>query len=459
MNSRYTLTEDVPIKKAKSILFSINNSEDIIKNSVVTIENNDLYDKGIPKPNGLYDLRMGTIDKYQKCQTCHGDIINCPGHFGHIKLAHPVYNICYIKVIHKLLQCLCMKCSKIVTKVPENIMKINKINRLKVVLDKIKKFSKCIHCEFVQPKWIMDGLTMNCNFDKNETSILIDSKMVLNILRKVDEKSCMYLGLDFHFSHPKNMLIDILPVPPPVVRPSVMMDSSARTQDDLTHKLIEIVKCNQHLEKQLALPTAQKHVIDEYINLLQFHINTYIDNEIPGQPQATQRTGRPIKSIGQRIRTKEGRVRGNLMGKRVDFSARTVITADPNIRLDELGVPVEIATNMTFAEIVTPYNIDMLQKCVNIGPNPSDPINQTGAKYIVRNDKQKDLRFLKDIVLEIGDVVHRFLKNGDYVVFNRQPTLHKMSMMGHKVRIMNHNTFRLNLSVTSPYNADTSLVQ
>ena len=113
-----------------------------------------------------------------------------------------------------------------------------------------------------------------------------------------------------------------------------------------------------------------------------------------------------------------------------------------------------IATNMTFAEIVTPYNIDMLQKCVNIGPNPTDPINQTGAKYIVRNDKQKDLRFVKDIVLEIGDVVHRFLKNGDYVVFNRQPTLHKMSMMGHKVRIMNHNTFRLNLSVTSPYNAD-----
>ena len=147
-------------------------------------------------------------------------------------------------------------------------------------------------------------------------------------------------------------------------------------------------------------------------------------------------------------------MRGNLMGKRVDFSARTVITADPNIRLDELGVPVAIATNMTFAEIVTPYNIDMLQKCVNIGPNPTDPINQTGAKYIVRNDKQKDLRFVKDIVLEIGDVVHRFLKNGDYVVFNRQPTLHKMSMMGHKVRIMNHNTFRLNLSVTSPYNAD-----
>ena len=346
-----------------------------------------------------------------------------------------------------------MRCSKIVFDVPDNILKYNASHRLKVMLDKVKKQAKCVHCDFVQPKWIMDGVSINCAFENSERTNPIDSKIVLNILRKIDEKTCQYLGVDFKYSHPKNMIIDVLMVPPPVVRPSVMMDSSARTQDDLTHKLIEIVKCNQQLEKQLALPNAQKHVIDEYINLLQFHVNTYIDNEIPGQPQATQRTGRPIKSIGQRIRTKEGRVRGNLMGKRVDFSARTVITADPNLRLDELGVPVAIATNMTFAEIVTPYNIDMLQKCVDIGPFPKDPITQTGAKYVVRNEKQKDLRFVKDTVLEIGDTVHRFLKNGDYVVFNRQPTLHKMSMMGHRVKIMNHNTFRLNLSVTSPYNA------
>lgn len=74
--------------------------------------------------------------------------------------------------------------------------------------------------------------------------------------------------------------------------------------------------------------------------------------------QATQRSGRPIKSICSRLKAKEGRIRGNLMGKRVDFSARTVITPDPNINIDELGVPWSIALNLTYPETVTPYNIE-----------------------------------------------------------------------------------------------------
>ena len=454
MNSRYALA-DIKLATAKSVIFCINGSEEIAKNSVVSVDNCDLFDKGIPKPNGLYDLRMGTIDKGHTCQTCNGDIINCQGHFGHIKLAHPVFNICFIKIVHKIVQCICMRCSEILIECPTNIHNITSTNRLRVCMDRIKKHMKCIHCEFVQPRWGLENNLFNCTFDKGDaSSTIVDSKMVLNILRKISETTCATLGMDFVNSHPKNMIIEVLAVPPPVVRPSITMDSSARTQDDLTHKLIEIIKCNQHLEKQLAMPVQQKHVIDEYINLVQFHVNTYIDNEIPGQPQATQRNGRPIKSIGQRIRTKEGRVRGNLMGKRVDFSARTVITADPNIRLDELGVPVSIACNMTFEEIVTPYNITLLQKCVDIGPKPKNPLSETGAKYVVRDGMQRDLRFTPSFELEIGDVVHRMLMNGDYVVFNRQPTLHKMSMMGHRVKIMNHNTFRMNLSVTTPYNAD-----
>ena len=135
MNSRYTLS-DVPIAKAKSIIFSILSSEEIIKNSVVSIENNDMFDKGIPKPNGLYDLRMGTIDKYQKCQTCNSDIINCQGHFGHIQLAYPIYNICYVKIIHKILQCICMRCSNVLVDIP-NLLRRNKPLRLKLILDKI----------------------------------------------------------------------------------------------------------------------------------------------------------------------------------------------------------------------------------------------------------------------------------------------------------------------------------
>ena len=80
---------------------------------------------------------------------------------------------------------------------------------------------------------------------------------------------------------------------------------------------------------------------------LQYHIATLIDNTIPGIPQAQQRSGRPIKSLKERLKSKEGRVRGNLMGKRVNFSARSVITPDPNIKIDQLGVPIRIAKNLT----------------------------------------------------------------------------------------------------------------
>eukprot|EP00879_Flechtneria_rotunda_P007746 GHRR01008119.1.p1 GENE.GHRR01008119.1~~GHRR01008119.1.p1 ORF type:complete len:397 (+),score=88.62 GHRR01008119.1:514-1704(+) len=234
-----------------------------------------------------------------------------------------------------------------------------------------------------------------------------------------------------------------------------MMDSSARCEDDLTHKLVEIIRANNQLKRMIANGSPQ-HIINEYVQLLQFHVTTYMDNTIPGMNPATQRSGRPIKSISQRLKGKSGRIRGNLMGKRVDFSARTVITGDPNIGIDELGVPWSIAQNLTFAETVTPQNIARLTELVNIGPHP--PPGETGAKFLIRKDGRRlNLAYLRDgasKTLEYGDKVERHLQNGDLVLFNRQPSLHKMSMMGHRIRILPYSTFRLNLSVTTPYNAD-----
>eukprot|EP01018_Ginkgo_biloba_P010814 Gb_06029 [translate_table: standard] len=226
-------------------------------------------------------------------------------------------------------------------------------------------------------------------------------------------------------------------------------------RDDLTHQLAMIIRHNENLKRQ-EKNGAPAHIISEFTQLLQFHIATYFDNELPGQPRATQKSGRPIKSISSRLKAKEGRIRGNLMGKRVDFSARTVITPDPNLNIDQLGVPWSIALNMTYPETVTPYNIDRLKELVENGPHP--PPGKTGAKYIVREDGQRlDLRYLKkssDHHLELGYKVERHLMDGDFVLFNRQPSLHKMSIMGHRIKIMPYSTFRLNLSVTSPYNAD-----
>lgn len=248
------------------------------------------------------------------------------------------------------------------------------------------------------------------------------------------------------------MLVTVLPVPPPAVRPSIQMDGTGRGEDDLTYKLADIIKANLTLRRHEA-EGSPAHIIQEFEQLLQYHIVTYMDNDVAGQPQSLQKSGRPLKSIRARLKGKEGRLRGNLMGKRVDFSARTVITGDPNISLDEVGVPRSIARALTFPELVTPYNLLRMQELIKNGA-----MQHPGARYVIReNGDRIDLRNnVRGAALHLnyGDRVERHLQDGDIVLFNRQPSLHKMSMMGHRVRIMPFSTFRLNLSVTTPYNAD-----
>jgi DNA-directed RNA polymerase beta' subunit len=177
-----------------------------------------------------------------------------------------------------------------------------------------------------------------------------------------------------------------------------------------------------------------------------------VNNKIPGVAPSAQRGGRPLKSLQQRIGSKEGRVRYNIQGKRVEQSARTVITPDPNLSIAEVGVPMKIAMNLSRPEKVTMYNRDKLYKYVRNGAD-----KYPGAKSVVRSDgRMISLKHVNtaDVVLKIGDTVHRHLMDGDTILFNRQPTLHRMSMMGHRVRVLPFNTFRLNVSVCSAYNAD-----
>ena len=425
------------------IQFGTLNSELIRNYSVVEITTHDVYEKGIPKYNGLSDLRLGTIDRQFKCQTCKNDVMGCVGHYGHIELASKVYHICFMKHITKILQCICFKCNELKLDIP---VKLKSSKQLKFVHDILKSKLICSKCEHKQPKIMLD---------KHEIIVEYESKEVLSandchdLLKNISIDNIKKLGFDTTFS-PVNFIFEVLPVPPPHVRPSISMDASLRSQDDLTHKLSEIVKTNNLLKKhQESNDTSSLKVLCE---LLQYHVTTYIDNGIPGINQATQRTGRPIKAICQRLKSKEGRVRGNLMGKRVNFSARTVITAEPNIDLDELGVPFEIAKILTYPERATTFNIKRLQSYLD---NGYDPIfGKTGAKIVHQNGIQKDIRFVKNLKLEIGDIIERHLIDGDYVIFNRQPSLHKMSMMGHKIKVMPHSTFRMNVCATTPYNAD-----
>jgi len=348
-------------------------------------------------------------------------------------------------------------------------MKIrNPKHRLKKFADTCKTKKICPSTGTPQPQYRLDGMKITAEFKVSadeedsgmmsyggERKIQVTAEMALKILKNISDEDCIALGLSPEHAHPSWYILQVLPVPPHPVRPSVAFDASTRSEDDLTVKLMEIVRMNKNLQKQ-EMNGAPQHVIGEFTELLQYHIMTFMDNTVAGQPRSLTRSGRPIKSISERLKGKNGRIRGNLMGKRVDFSARTVITPDPNLMLDELGVPWSIALNMTYPEMVTPYNIERLRKLVENGPHP--PPGETGAKYIIREDGQRlDLRFLKkesDKRLEYGYRVERHMINGDCVLFNRQPSLHKMSIMGHRVRIMPYSTFRMNISVTPPYNAD-----
>jgi DNA-directed RNA polymerase II subunit RPB1 len=290
---------------------------------------------------------------------------------------------------------------------------------------------------------------------KKKESAPITPEMAHSILRRISEQDLRNMGLNTDYARPEWMVLTVLPVPPPPVRPSISMDGTGtgmRNEDDLTYKLGDIIRANGNV-KQAIREGSPAHIARDFEELLQYHVATYMDNDIAGQPRALQKSGRPVKAIRARLKGKEGRLRGNLMGKRVDFSARTVITGDANLSLHEVGVPRSIARTLTYPETVTPYNIGKLHQLVENGPN-----EHPGAKYVIRSDGTRiDLRHHRraaQISLEYGWKVERHLIDGDYIIFNRQPSLHKESMMGHRVRVMPYSTFRLNLSVTSPYNAD-----
>ncbi|CAJ0594393.1 unnamed protein product [Cylicocyclus nassatus] len=478
-----------PLRQVKRVQFGILGPDEIKRMSVGEIEFPEIYENGKPKKGGLMDPRQGVIDRRGRCMTCAGNLADCPGHFAHLELARPVFHIGFLTKTLKVLRCVCFYCSKLLLdkdnqRVKDILRKTqgNPRRRLALIYDICKskvvcdggneienqnpeeggedgeKIIKASGCGRYQPSYRRTGIDINAEWKKNvnedtqERKIVLTAERALEIFKQISDEDCLILGMDPRFARPDWMICTVLPVPPLAVRPAVVTFGSARNQDDLTHKLSDIIKTNIQLRNNEANGAAA-HVLADDVKLLQYHVATLVDNCIPGLPTATQKGGRPLKSIKQRLKGKEGRIRGNLMGKRVDFSARTVITADPNLPIDTVGVPRTIAQNLTFPEIVTPFNIDKLQELVNRGDS-----QYPGAKYIIReNGARVDLRYhprAADLHLQPGYRVERHMRDGDIIVFNRQPTLHKMSMMGHRVKILPWSTFRMNLSVTTPYNAD-----
>lgn len=457
------LSYDNDISKIQGIQFSVMSPDDIINQSVVEITKSDTFERNEPTPNGLFDPRLGVIEHGKICVTCEQKNNFCPGHFGHIVLAKPVFYIQFFNIVKNILKCVCYRCSNLLLDTTSEEIKailkkkMSQQKRWEIIFEKIyTKIKKCQGpngCGAKQPSSFNKEGVLKIAIDwkdsqEGQTRQVLDAEDVLRIFKRISDADAAILGFGKGV-RPEYLICTVLPVPPPAVRPSVRNDAGQRSEDDLTHKLSSIIKNNNKLKTMIG--KSNKDNIDMQVMLLQYEVATLIDNTSPEVPPSQQRTGRPIRSLIERLKGKEGRIRGNLMGKRVDFSARSVITPDPNISIDELGVPIKIAMNLTFPEVVNKYNIDSLRKLVNNGPD-----KYPGAKF-VRKDKRtirlKDID-RSNIELEYGDIVDRHMQDGDYVLFNRQPSLHRSSMMAHKVKIMPYNTFRLNVMVTPSFNAD-----
>jgi DNA-directed RNA polymerase subunit A' len=356
-------------KRVKRVEFSLQNPDEIRKISVCEVSEIDLYEKNNePKFCGLNDTRMGPYDKNILCKTCKNNITVCPGHIGHIELAVPVYSCVYIEIVRKVLSNVCHCCSSILIDKNNNkiISSLNKKTPYKKFLFVQSYISSlknkvCFNCNRMQYKYSRDGLS-------------------LNVVKQLKTGDC---------------------------KEEKKIKFSAK-------------EALQVLE----------NISDEDIKLLGFNVEKsrpewmiLIDNDMKGIPPSQHRSGRSLKSFKERIKGKEGRFRGNLLGKRVDFSARSVVSPDPSISIDQLGVPFKICMKITFPEVVNYYNIKKLEKLIQNGP-----YKYPGANFIIRHrfdqETKLDLRYVKDSVeLKYCDVVERHLLEDDVILFNRQPSL------------------------------------
>jgi DNA-directed RNA polymerase II subunit RPB1 len=486
------------IKKIEHLEFSIYRNKDVKLYSAVAkdpfgIDLAESYENYEPKKGGLVDLRMGTCDPYLPCATCGENSYDCIGHFGHTVFAEPVFHYGLLPHLKNILQCICLKCSNLLVEKNDTQFKkaLNKRSeqRFKEIKALTKNINFCNTCGVPVPKIkrevkdngsikiMIERIVNNPGQEKEEVidgikkiKESLSPRDCYNILRNVSDNDCYLLGFNPKMQRPEDLIIETFPIPPIIIRPTSKVDflSSATMEDSLTLKISDIITSNKRVRQQMEKDTVHNELStynQDIFNLLQYHVAIYFDNESLSLPRTEFKTGgRPIKSISERIKGKQGRMRSNLMGKRVDFSARSVITSDPYIDIDMVGIPKKIAMELTIPEEVTPNNYKYLTALVKNGAD-----NYPGANFILRvnyrdgkPEVQKiDLKYRKIAIrLNFGDVVERHSVDGDYVLFNRQPTLHKPSMMGHKIQVIDNdelNTFRMNVSVCKPYNADRKM--
>ena len=434
-------------EKIKSIEFGVLSPDFIRKMSAVEITRAEIYDKdAYPIERGIMDLHLGVISPGLRCKTCGHNMRDCPGHFGHIELTRPVIHPKFSEKIHDVLRSTCKECGRLLVddeqlnQIMTNYSDPEKITKEIIAYSKLAK--TCPHCGAEVPKLLLDKPT-NYFLDGER---LFPSE-IREWIQKVPAKDLFLFGYSDKLK-PEWFILTVLPVPPVSIRPSLTLENVITAENDLTHMLLNIVRINNRLQENINAGAPQI-IVEDLWDLLQFNITTYFDNNTAGVPPAKHSSGRALNTLAQRLKGKKGRFRYNLIGKRVNSAARSTISPSTEIDIDEVGVPIEIGNILTVSEKVTSWNL----------PKIKEYIKNNDVKYIITAKGRKKLvsEETKDDILEIleeGMTIKRKLKDGDVVIFNRQPTLHRASIMGHRVKLVEGKTFRLNPISCPPYNAD-----
>jgi DNA-directed RNA polymerase II subunit RPB1 len=479
-----------PRARVSHVQFGIMSPDDIERMSVTEVREVGINKSGTPRRAGVNDPALGTTVVSMLCSTCGCSSTECPGHFGHIDLAQPVANVEFLSQIQKVLTCVCFNCSHLLmTSAQRRAVTTvrNMRKRMNEAYAQCRKQRMCTACRTAQPTYVKDDASVRVVFaldDDAHAGVLEGAappkatpRKLVQILRHIARDDVPVLGMDPDKSHPSSMMLTKLPVPPVAIRPSHSRTQNMRVEneDDLTFRLRGIVKLNnQHAgagEVNLAKFTHDgdmyrnaDHLLDAVVDAknktalvtyleLQRATAAYQDRKF--QTKSDNDYGRNRNSVRDRFAgkdSKKARLRGTLCGKRQDYSARTVITPCTRMRIDQVGVPVSICMKLTYPERVTQFNIRWLTAAVRNGPE-----RYPGANYV--QDASGNSRSLgtidrERVVLKYGWTVLRHLVDGDDVLFNRQPSLHKMSLMCHRVLPVPGKTFRLHMAVTGPYNAD-----
>jgi DNA-directed RNA polymerase beta' subunit len=367
---------DTEIHDVKCIEFGIYSPEEIRAMAVCKVDSSKLTGSG-----SVYDDRMGyNAETNNNCITC-GLKRECLGHFGYIDLAEPVLHPMFYKIISTFLKCFCKQCHRLL--LVEEQIELAGLNKLKgerkfsKMLEKLEKIDICSHCSAPQPKIVYKSKDMTIGMEykqkkgdgSSKLNILFTVEDIKKIFDDITDSDVEMLGFNPTRTHPKSFILTVLPVIPPCSRPYVISEGNM-CDDDLTYQLIEIVKINNQLanpEETKDPKQLQKHQErhQKLTQSLRFRIQTTFSNSKSRAKHPTD--SRPLKGIKERLVGKGGRLRGNLMGKRVDFSARTVIGAEPTLKLGQIGIPYEVAQTHTKPETVTSFNIDWLTEIVNTG--------------------------------------------------------------------------------------------